>query len=77
MTDRTVNDPPARPWFRLALADRAAMERDDVKEWLQDVTDIMREYFATKAMQAAITDWRDATVMDLSPSVDAAREAGK
>ena len=37
---------PARPWFRLALADRAAMERDDVKEWLQDVTDIMRDVFS-------------------------------
>lgn len=37
---------PARPWFRLALADKQLMEQHDVKEWLQDVTDTMREVFA-------------------------------
>lgn len=37
---------PARPWFRLALSDRAMMERHDVKMWLQDVTDQMREVFS-------------------------------
>lgn len=37
---------PARPWFRLALADPDLMENHEVKEWLQDVTDIMREVFA-------------------------------
>ena len=34
---------PARPWFRLALSDRVLMERHDVKTWLQDTTDQMRE----------------------------------
>jgi len=37
---------PARPWFRLALSDRVLMERHDVKTWLQDVTDQMREVFS-------------------------------
>ncbi|CAB4161356.1 Head-to-tail connector protein, podovirus-type [uncultured Caudovirales phage] len=37
---------PARPWFRLAISDRDLMERHNVKDWLQDVTDIMREVFS-------------------------------
>lgn len=37
---------PARPWFRLALSDKKLMENHDVKEWLQIVTDTMREVFA-------------------------------
>jgi hypothetical protein len=37
---------PARPWFRLSLADRALMARDPVKDWLQDVTDLMRDVFS-------------------------------
>lgn len=37
---------PARPWFRLALGDKALMERHNVKVWLQDVTDQMREVFS-------------------------------
>jgi hypothetical protein len=37
---------PARPWFRLGLADKQLMEQHDVKEWLQVVTDTMREVFA-------------------------------
>ena len=37
---------PARPWFRLALGDKALMERHEVKIWLQEVTDQMREVFA-------------------------------
>ena len=37
---------PARPWFRLALSDRVLMERHDVKTWLQDTTDQMREVFS-------------------------------
>lgn len=37
---------PARPWFRLALQDKALMERHDVKTWLQDVTDQMRDVFS-------------------------------
>ena len=37
---------PARPWFRLAIADRDLMENHDVKMWLQTVTDIMRDIYA-------------------------------
>lgn len=37
---------PARPWFRLALTDKMLMERHDVKMWLQDTTDLMRDVFA-------------------------------
>ena len=37
---------PARPWFRLGLSDKQLMEQHDVKEWLQVVTDTMREVFA-------------------------------
>lgn len=37
---------PARPWFRLAIADKALMEREDVKTWLQSVTEMMRDIFA-------------------------------
>lgn len=37
---------PARPWFRLALQDKTLMDRHDVKTWLQDVTDQMRDVFS-------------------------------
>lgn len=37
---------PARPWFRLALPDKQLMEQHEVKTWLQDVTDLMRDVFA-------------------------------
>jgi len=36
---------PARPWFRLATADKALMEYGPVKEWLNDVTELMRDIF--------------------------------
>ena len=36
---------PARPWFRLGLADRSLMEYGPVKIWLAAVTDIMRTVF--------------------------------
>lgn len=37
---------PARPWFRLALADKDLMERGTVKQWLHDVAELMRAVFA-------------------------------
>lgn len=37
---------PARPWFRLAIADSDLMEYDPVKLWLNDNAKIMREIFA-------------------------------
>lgn len=37
---------PARPWFKLALADKALMENHEVKEWLQLVTEQMRDVFS-------------------------------
>jgi len=37
---------PARPWFRLALGNKQLMELHEVKQWLQDVTDIMRDVFS-------------------------------
>lgn len=36
---------PARPWFRLALADKDLMEYAPVKQWLHDVADMMRAVF--------------------------------
>jgi len=37
---------PARPWFRLATPDRDLMEFAPVREWLDQVSTIMREVFA-------------------------------
>ena len=37
---------PARPWFRLAIADSDLMEYDPVKLWLNDNAKLMREIFA-------------------------------
>ena len=37
---------PARPWFRLSTQNRAAMEATEVKVWLSDVEDLMREIFS-------------------------------
>jgi len=37
---------PARPWFRMALADRDLMEQGDVKVWLNKVREIMLAVFA-------------------------------
>lgn len=36
---------PARPWFRLATGDKKLMEYAPVKEWLNDVTELMRYVF--------------------------------
>lgn len=37
---------PARPWFRLAAPDPKVNDQDDVRRWLDDVTQLMREIFA-------------------------------
>ena len=37
---------PARPWFRLGIADKELMDYDSVKRWLNDVTEIMRQIFS-------------------------------
>lgn len=36
---------PARPWFRLALADRSMMEYQPVKVWLEDARSLMLDIF--------------------------------
>jgi hypothetical protein len=36
---------PARPWFRLAIADKQLMEYQPVKMWLHAVSELMREIF--------------------------------
>lgn len=36
---------PARPWFRLAIADGDLMDYEPVKHWLYDVSELMREVF--------------------------------
>lgn len=36
---------PARPWFRLATRDKMLMEYAPVKNWLDDVTSLMRDVF--------------------------------
>lgn len=37
---------PARPWFRLTISDHKLRDNHEVKRWLQDVTELMREVFA-------------------------------
>ena len=37
---------PARPWFRLAIADPHMMEYEPVKMWLDDTSRLMRDIFA-------------------------------
>lgn len=37
---------PARPWFRLGLADKDLQESGPVKQWLHDVATMMRNVFA-------------------------------
>jgi hypothetical protein len=37
---------PARPWFRLAVPDPKLMELSSVKNWLDDLSSLMREVFA-------------------------------
>lgn len=37
---------PARPWFKMELADRELMEFGPVKSWLFQVTNLMRDIFA-------------------------------
>lgn len=37
---------PARPWFRLKTPDKKLNEKHDVRVWLSDTTDIMRDVFA-------------------------------
>ena len=38
---------PARPWFRLELADKDLMERGEVKAWLHDTAVLLRAIFAS------------------------------
>ena len=45
---------PARPWFRLAVADPEAMEYAPVKVWLAEVTRIMRGIFARSNIYRAL-----------------------
>jgi len=45
---------PARPWFRLTLGDKALMEKQEVKEWLQAVTEQMRDVFSSSNTYRAL-----------------------
>lgn len=45
---------PARPWFRLGLADKDLMEKQEVKEWLQAVTEQMRDVFSSSNTYRAL-----------------------
>ena len=36
---------PARPWFKLTLSDEALADSSSVKQWLEDVTKMMRRVF--------------------------------
>lgn len=51
---------PARPWFRLTVSDAKLRENQEVKQWLQKVTDLMREVFsrsnAYRALHQAYTE---------------------
>lgn len=37
---------PSRPWFRLSVTDRQLMEYQPVKQWLNDVTELIQDIFA-------------------------------
>lgn len=45
---------PARPWFRLALADRDLMKFGAVKIWLHQLTELMRAVFSTSNTYRAL-----------------------
>lgn len=45
---------PARPWFRLALADRDLMEFAAVKQWLHQVSELMRAVFSSSNTYRAL-----------------------
>lgn len=45
---------PARPWFRLTIRNAALRENQEVKRWLQGVTDLMREIFARSNFYRAL-----------------------
>jgi hypothetical protein len=51
---------PARPWFRLTIPDREMRENQNVKRWLQGVTELMREIFSQsntyRALHQAYTE---------------------
>lgn len=51
---------PARPWFRLTIADPTLRENQEVKQWLQKCTDLMREIFSRsntyRALHQAYTE---------------------
>ncbi len=45
---------PARPWFRIALADRDLMEYGPVKTWLHDTAVLLREIFSASNTYRAL-----------------------
>ncbi|MFQ5471509.1 MAG: portal protein [Dehalococcoidia bacterium] len=45
---------PARPWFRLSVADHELGERPAVHRWLADVTDVLRAIFARSNVYRAL-----------------------
>lgn len=45
---------PARPWFRLAIADRDLMEAGAVKQWLHDCAQVLRRVFAVSNTYRAL-----------------------
>ena len=45
---------PARPWFKLEIADKDLMEYAAVKEWLHDVSGILRAIFASSNTYRAL-----------------------
>lgn len=45
---------PARPWFRLGLADKELMEQGDVKIWLNKVEELMRSVFSSSNVYRAL-----------------------
>jgi hypothetical protein len=45
---------PARPWFRLTLADRDLMEYTPVKQWLHDTAEDIRRVFARSNTYTAL-----------------------
>jgi len=54
---------PARPWFRLYLDDDAVMEIEDVRFWLEDGHDTMRDVFQKSNTYPVLTSmWKELSV---------------
>ena len=55
---------PARPWFRLTVADAGLREYGPVKEWLWDVANRMRDMFLKTNLYAVLQELEDRLIAE-------------